>query len=362
VHFDKGWTQRGHAINLPDEEGDSGFTGEREGSMAQSGPSGGSGSDSGSALNDAGGARHPIGVVSERTGLSADVLRVWERRYGVVEPSRTEGGQRLYTDGDIERLRLLHLATRAGRSIGQVADLSAAALAALVREDEEERGRAPRPQATPDPGGYVDTALVAVRDLDAVALESQLRRAAAVLGVRAFLADVAAPLFRRIGDEWYAGRLRSGQEHLATVVLRRVLEGLMSAFGAGPGAARLVVATPAGEHHEIGALLVAAAALGEGWNVVYLGPDLPAAEIASVALAKGARAVALSAVLDDGVDVAGELTKLRRALPPHVPVLVGGEAALAQERELAAVGGVVVRELAGLAPVLRGLAPAEERT
>ncbi|NIP80241.1 MAG: MerR family transcriptional regulator [Gemmatimonadetes bacterium] len=69
------------------------------------------------------GARHPIGVVSERTGLTPDVLRVWERRYGVVEPSRSDGGQRLYTDADIERLRLLHLATLAGRSIGQVVEL-----------------------------------------------------------------------------------------------------------------------------------------------------------------------------------------------------------------------------------------------
>lgn len=307
-------------------------------------------------------ARHPIGVVSERTGLSPDVLRVWERRYGVVEPSRTEGGQRLYTDGDIERLRLLHLATRAGRSIGQVADLAVPALAALVREDEEERGRAPRSGAAPDPGGYVDMALAAVRELDAAGLELQLRRVAVVLDVRAFLADVAAPLFRRIGNEWHAGRLGSGQEHLATVVLRRVLEGLMGEFGSRPGAASLVVATPAGEHHEIGALLVAAAALGEGWNVVYLGPDLPAAEIASVALAKGARAVALSAVLDDGVDVAGELTRLRAALPPHVPVVVGGGAALAHERELAAAGGVVVRDLAGLGPVLRGLEPVEQRS
>lgn len=308
-----------------------------------------------------GGARHPIGVVSERTGLSPDVLRVWERRYGVVAPSRTEGGQRLYTDADIERLRLLHLATRAGRAIGQVADLPVSALADLVREDEEERGRAPRAASVPDVAGYVDAAFVAARELDSVALEAQLRRSVVVLGVRAFLTGVAAPLFRRIGDEWHAGRLGSGQEHLATVVLRSVLERLMSAFGSRQGGARLVVATPAGEHHEIGALLVAAAALGEGWNVVYLGPDLPAAEIASVALAKGARAVALSAVLEDGVDVAGEVAVLRAALPPHVPVVVGGEAALAHEGELSGVGGVVVRDLAGLGPVLRGLDLPESR-
>ncbi len=79
--------------------------------------------------------RHPMRVVTRRTGLSADLLRAWERRYDVVTPARSEGGRRLYSDADIERLRLLYRATLAGRSIGQVADLPTEALAALVRRD-----------------------------------------------------------------------------------------------------------------------------------------------------------------------------------------------------------------------------------
>src|ERR687895_1311192 len=89
-------------------------------------------------------ARHPIGVVAERTGLSPDLLRVWERRYRAVEPSRSLDGQRAYSDGDIERLRLLRLATAAGRSISQVATLGTEELARLVHEDEAARQRAPR--------------------------------------------------------------------------------------------------------------------------------------------------------------------------------------------------------------------------
>src|SRR6202035_4511197 len=83
--------------------------------------------------------RHPIGVVAERTGLTPDVLRVWERRYRAVEPTRTEGGQRLYSDADIERLRLMYLATGAGRGISQVARLDTEELTRLVREDAEAR-------------------------------------------------------------------------------------------------------------------------------------------------------------------------------------------------------------------------------
>jgi len=305
-------------------------------------------------------ARHPIGVVSERTGLTPDVLRVWERRYGVVEPERSEGGQRLYTDADIERLRLLHLATLAGRSIGQVAELGAAELAELVREDEAERARAPRRAGAPDPGGYVERAMVPVRALDDEGLESVLRRSAAVLGVGPFLERVAAPLFRAIGEEWHAGRLAPAQEHLATVVIRRVLDHVMASFEPAPGAPRLVVATPSGDRHEVGALLVAAAALGEGWDVVYLGADLPASEIAAAARSKGAGAVAVSAVLGaDGIDLAGELAELRRALPAHVPVVAGGSGAAGHEAELSDAGVVVVHELAGLGAVLDGLTSGE---
>ncbi|MEO9019251.1 MAG: MerR family transcriptional regulator, partial [Gemmatimonadaceae bacterium] len=85
--------------------------------------------------------RHPISVVSARTGLSHDILRVWERRYAAVLPSRRTGGQRLYTDSDVERLSILHAATQGGRSISSVAGLSTEALTALVGEDIAARER-----------------------------------------------------------------------------------------------------------------------------------------------------------------------------------------------------------------------------
>src|SRR5687768_11395483 len=86
-------------------------------------------------------ARHPIAVVSERTGLSQDILRVWERRYGAVSPTRTESGERLYSDADVARLRLLDAAVAAGRRISRVATLSTTELEALIADDRDAESR-----------------------------------------------------------------------------------------------------------------------------------------------------------------------------------------------------------------------------
>ena len=88
---------------------------------------------------------HPIQVVAQRTGLSPDVLRIWERRYAVVKPSRSATGRRLYSDRDVEHLLLLRRATLAGRSISQVADLDSEELRGLVEADEVAAARSPRP-------------------------------------------------------------------------------------------------------------------------------------------------------------------------------------------------------------------------
>ena len=96
------------------------------------------------------------------------------------------------------------------------------------------------------------------------------------MGVTAFLESVAAPLLRRVGDEWHAGRLTPAQEHLVSSVLHDIAVETMRALTQQVGVPRVLVATPAGERHVIGAALVGAAAAVEGWNVLYLGADLPA--------------------------------------------------------------------------------------
>jgi DNA-binding transcriptional MerR regulator/methylmalonyl-CoA mutase cobalamin-binding subunit len=299
--------------------------------------------------------RHPIAVVAQRTGLSQDVLRVWERRYAAVQPTRGPGGQRLYSDADVERLALLHAATRAGRGIGQVARLDTDALAALVAEDEAARERRQATEGAPgtraagwdgarasNAAEVIDAALALAQALDAPALDDLLRRAATRLGITLFLDAVAVPLLRRIGEEWHAGRLTPAQEHLASAVLHEIVLETMRSLAPREGSARLLVATLAGERHAIGAALVGATAAVAGWNVTYLGADLPASEIATAAKARGVRAVAVSIVyVDDRTRVLREVEALRAQLPPGMTLLIGGAGAGALTSELTAAGARV---------------------
>jgi DNA-binding transcriptional MerR regulator/methylmalonyl-CoA mutase cobalamin-binding subunit len=303
-------------------------------------------------------ARHPIRVVSQRTGLTPDVLRAWEKRYGVVEPQRTERGQRLYTDADVARLRLLRQVTDAGRSIGRVAGLTEAQLSALVDEDERQRLEADRAQVAlvgEDAAEHVRSALDAVEALAPGRLEVLLMQAAVRLGSGPFLERVVVPLMTEVGERWQRGRLGVATEHATTLVVKRVVGWLMRPWsdeGSGPV---VVVATPAGQRHELGALLVAALASEQGWSVVYLGSDVPAEDIANTAKRRQARLVALSAVYPAGdARVARELKELGRALGGGIGLVMGGSAAPSYGDVIREAGGVVLPDLRSLGPVLDG--------
>ncbi len=301
--------------------------------------------------------RHPIAVVAERTGLSQDVLRVWERRYRAVQPTRGPGGQRLYTDADVERLRMLHAATRVGRGISQVAGLQTDALAALVAEDSAARERRrSTASSAPNAADVVAAALSLAQSLDAAALDDLLRRAAARLGIGPFLEAVAAPLLRRLGDEWHSGRLTPAQEHLASSVLHDIALETMRSFAQHNAGAPLLVTTLAGERHVIGAALVATTAAVAGWNVIYLGGDLPAAEVAAAARSGGARVVAISIVyVEDRARVLDEMRLLRSLLPPTTALIAGGAGSRSIATDLAAIGVRVEATLDGwLSDVPRG--------
>ena len=302
---------------------------------------------------------HPIGVAAERAGITPDLVRAWERRYGVVEPARDEAGRRVYTSADVARLRLLARATVGGRSIGQVAELDPAELEELVREDEAAR-RAASP-ATPVPDSVADVveaALERAAALDAPGLEALLLRTASLHGIPLLLRGVVAPFFRTVGDLWHQGSLTPAQEHLASATVRGVLSRVLSTVPVAAEAPALLVATPAGERHEIGALLAAAAATVEGWRVTYLGADLPAADIAAAARQTRARAVAVSVVYAPrSNDLGEELGALRAALPADVALLVGGAAASGVRAVLRGDGVTMLDDLDALQAHLRTLAP-----
>ncbi len=274
------------------------------------------------------GPRHPVRLVSERTGLTPHVLRVWERRYGVVEPARSAGGQRLYSDADIERLRLLNLATKAGRNIGQVAHLPNDQLQDLIRAD----GQAPRPSlpaVAPEGALLLAEALELVDRMDGTGIEVTLRQAISSLGVHRGLDLVVGPLLAEIGERWQAADLRPAHEHLAAAAVERVLAGLMTDFAAGaPDRPHLLVATPSRQRHGLGAMMAGVTAAVLGWRLTHLGADLPISDIIHAARASGAQAVALSLIHpSDDIVLARELLDLERALPPTCHLFLGGAAA-----------------------------------
>jgi DNA-binding transcriptional MerR regulator/methylmalonyl-CoA mutase cobalamin-binding subunit len=298
--------------------------------------------------------RHPIRVVAQRTGLTTATIRAWERRYDAVQPTRSEGGQRLYSDHDVERLRTLRELTGAGRSISSVADLSPQEAADLLQEDRAAASVPVTSLAGSGPADWVDEAYARVEALDAPGLERSLWNAAMRLGALAFLDDVVAELLHRIGSRWVAGELAPGPEHMASEVIDRVLERLADRSGA-PGGPVLVAATLPGERHGLGARLAFVAASLEGWNVTYLGTDLPEADIASAAETLGADAVAISVVGGDAPHrTLASLVALRDALSPHVDILVGGRGSGSVDVQRLPAGVSVVGTLDALSDKLRG--------
>lgn len=301
--------------------------------------------------------RHPIRVAARRAGLTPTLLRAWERRYGAVNPGRSEGGQRLYSDRDIHRLTLLRRVVEAGRTIGRVVELSNHDLEDLAREDQHSTARV-REEATGS-GASVESlrasALRAVATMDERDFHGILMRGAVTFSAPVVLDDVVVPVLREIGERWQRGSMGPAQEHLASAVVRDFLSWLVEMSGGGPGAPTMVVSTPRGHSHELGALLAAAAAAAEGWDVVYAGSNLPADQIAAVARQKDAEAIAVSALYpDDDPGLLGEIAHLREGVGPETLIAIGGAAAARVRDALQEAGAEFFPDLASFRVAIRG--------
>jgi DNA-binding transcriptional MerR regulator/methylmalonyl-CoA mutase cobalamin-binding subunit len=289
---------------------------------------------------------YPIKVVVHRTGLNPHVIRVWEKRYNAVSPSRTPTRRRLYTEAEIERLFLLRKATLAGHSIGRIARLPTEKLRELAAADDTAQARLPtmpRPRldtpAAVQP--YLEAALKATERLDAVDLEATLMRARVALSHTAFIETLIVPLMQHVGDLWREGTLRVMHEHLASAVVRTLLGSLVVTPALSATAPHLIATTPAGQLHEIGALIAGAIAATEGWGVTYLGANLPAVDIAAAAQQHHAGAVALSIVYPpDDPHLGQELATLRRYLRQEVTLFVSGRGADGYAEVLEQIGAV----------------------
>lgn len=288
---------------------------------------------------------YSIKVAVQKTGLTPHVIRIWEKRYSAVTPLRTPTQRRRYTETEIQRLLLLRQATQAGYGIGQIAHLPTEKLRELSAPI------LPVPTALPSPpvpapavmptSTSFDACLNAIERLDAADLEAALMRARVMLSHLAFLDTLVVPLMRHIGDSWHNGTLRAVHEHLAYAVLRTLLGSLVITRSVPASAPHLVVSTPVGQFHELGALVAASIASMEGWGVTYLGANLPAEDLAVAVQQHHARGVLLSiAYPPDDLHLGQELTMLQRYLSPDVTIFVGGRAAEHYQEVLQSIGAI----------------------
>jgi len=293
------------------------------------------------------GLNYTIGTLATLTGLSQHTIRAWERRYEALSPKRSDGNRRLYDEEDVERLTVLKRVVQAGHSIGQVAHLPIDQLKAI------DSTSSPAHSLSADHGEssarYLAACQSAINLLDPEAFEDVLVRASADFGMIGMLENVVIPLLAEIEVGWLDGSIRISQEHMASAVLRTHLDKARLSMPAAIHAPRLISTTPRNQHHEIGALMVSIVVAMQGWNVTYLGPNLPAEEIAIAARQRSAKAIALSLVypLDDST-LSEELRRLRQMVGPSMPIIVGGRGASAYEEVLEEINCHVSQDFVGL--------------
>lgn len=257
-----------------------------------------------------------IAAVERDVGLSKDVLRVWERRYGFPAPARDAKGERLYPADQVDRLRRIKRLMDQGHRPGRLLTLRPEELDALTSVGTP---------AAQDDGGDGLAALVGlVRRHEKDAFLQALQQRLAREGLQRFVQDTVAPLAGRIGVDWEEGRLQVFEEHLFTELTGRVLQQAIASVPGGR-APRVLLTTVPNEQHAMGLLMVEAVLALEGATCISLGTQMPLLEIARAAEAHRVDLVALSfSAAFPARQVAGLLHQLRALLPAQVGLWAGG--------------------------------------
>lgn len=283
--------------------------------------------------------KYSVKAAANLSGLSPDILRAWERRYGAVVPRREGKGRRIYSEADLERLQLLKRGTELGHPIRLLAPLDNEDLRRLAQENAH----------TLTSGvseGLVKELIAAIDRYDLDSFEQILGRAAVALPPRDLIANVIFTLLHQVGDRWHAGELSVAQEHTICASLRNLIGALIRVYPRRPGRGSITFATLSGERHEFGALLLSLLAASDGIGVHYLGPDLPAEEIAAAAINTGSQVVAVSVVntLEPDQQVE-QLRLLYRRLEGRARLWIGGRAAESIQPRLKDLDAVWVEDI-----------------
>ncbi len=278
---------------------------------------------------------YPIRTVSRLTGVPAVTLRAWERRHGILHPTRTDKGHRLYSEAEVERIRQVVALLERGVAVSQAGALLAPAARAVAADAAPGMALPPAPVPAPSPGqggdpwpGYVEAMLAGVRGFDTAALDSIYNDALSLHPIDRVAQYLTGPVLARLGAAWPDQEASIAREHFFSHFLRNKLGARFHHLNSRAQGPRLVAACPAGEHHELGLLQFALAAAGQGYRLVMLGADVPAAEIAAAVRMAAARAVVLSLSARAAPETWAQPVATLVALIRPVPVLVGGAAAV----------------------------------
>jgi MerR family transcriptional regulator, light-induced transcriptional regulator len=245
-----------------------------------------------------------IGELSRRTGVSPELLRAWEQRYGLLRPTRSDGGFRLYSPQDEHRVASMRSHLERGLS---------AAEAARITLDEEST---PAPAAELPVLALGASALRAALDrLDESAAHAAIDGLLSSFSLEAVLREVVMPYLRELGDRWERGEASVAQEHFASQVLRGRLLGLARGWDRGPGPRALLACMP-GEQHDLGLIVFGLGLRDRGWRITFLGPDTPLDTLSDTATTLQPDAVVLSATTPDRFESGRDaLRRLARAVP-----------------------------------------------
>jgi DNA-binding transcriptional MerR regulator len=248
-----------------------------------------------------------IGEFARRAGVSAAVLRAWERRYGLLRPVRSSGGYRLYTAEDAERV------ARMRRGLDRGLSAAEAARAALV-------------EARPSAGLLDDAAvrlLAAIHEYDEAAVQAVLDESFAAFGLEAVLRQLILPALTRVGREWEQGVLGISQEHFASNLIRARLLALARLWGRGSGPVALLACAP-GERHDISLLAFGLILRSHGWRILFLGADTPTATISEAARSMQPAVTVLASF--DPARLEADSSAIRR-VAKQFPLFLGGPGA-----------------------------------
>lgn len=296
---------------------------------------------------------YPISAVAKLTGLPLDTLRAWERRYGAVVPTRSPRG-RLYSEEQIKRLILLRQAVEQGHSIGQVAGIRDRALRELLENGTSLASTQPAKTA-PSPDLLIPV-LRAIERYDYAAADREINRlAAAIASPRNLVHQVALPLMHTIGERWHDGKCSIAQEHMLSSLLSALLVSMVRTYSPSNPPARVLLATPSNERHAFPNLAAAMLTAVGGLGVIYLGTELPAADIVLAARKSSADVVLLSLSTAPAADTIEEFSHIASKLPRSTALWVGGRPDLHLEQLLDGSRWLVLHDFSALEHELTAL-------